>query len=113
MITLQSYLLQDVTSIAPGARVFLAESVSGTYAQYALATAEAVIALPEKLSYSQGAAISVPYKTAFLGLKVRPFPHFAAVVIINDSAHTRTRESDSVRTWRLGFEMLLFELISA
>ena len=46
---------------APGA-------VGGTYAQYALSSASTVFSLPEHVSFDQGAAINVPYKTAYIAL---------------------------------------------
>jgi NADPH2:quinone reductase len=53
-----------VTHVSPGDRVYLAGSVSGTYAEFSLANAEQVYPLPKELSLAQGAAIGVPYATA-------------------------------------------------
>jgi NADPH:quinone reductase len=50
--------------LQPGARVYVTDSLSGTYAEYALCRAEDVHPLPATLSYPQGAAIGVPYTTA-------------------------------------------------
>jgi NADPH2:quinone reductase len=49
-------------------RVYLAESVSGTYAEFALCETGQVHPLPEKVSFAQGAALYVPYGTAYRAL---------------------------------------------
>lgn len=51
-----------------GDRVFVCGSLSGTYAEYALCNATSVNHLPESISFSQGAAIYVPYYTAYRAL---------------------------------------------
>ncbi|MDA8243334.1 MAG: NADPH:quinone reductase [Elusimicrobia bacterium] len=57
-----------VVSVKPGDRVYLAKSLSGTYAEYALALEEQVHPLPEALSFAQGAAVWVPYGAAYHAL---------------------------------------------
>jgi NADPH2:quinone reductase len=59
---------QDVKSVKPGDRVYTARTLSGTYAEYALALEPQVQHLSEKISFSQGAGIFVPYATAFRAL---------------------------------------------
>jgi NADPH:quinone reductase len=54
-----------------GERVFITGSLSGTYAQLALCNASSVFSSPENLSFAQGAAIGVPYGTAFRALFTR------------------------------------------
>jgi NADPH2:quinone reductase len=54
-----------------GERVYLTGSLSGTYAEYALCREEDVRALPDHLSYAQGAALGVPYLTAYRALLQR------------------------------------------
>jgi NADPH2:quinone reductase len=51
-----------------GRRVWLTGSVRGTYAEAALCDAAQVFALPERLSFSRGAALGVPYTTAYRAL---------------------------------------------
>ncbi len=51
-----------------GTRVYTAGSLSGTYAEYALCHADDVHALPEDLSYAQGAALGIPFATAYRAL---------------------------------------------
>jgi len=59
---------EGVTSCKPGARVYTARTVSGAYAEYALALESQVHALPEKISFTQGAGVWVPYGTAITAL---------------------------------------------
>jgi NADPH:quinone reductase len=58
----------NVLTTKPGERVFLSGSLSGTYAQLALCTPEQVHPLPEVASFAQGAALGVPYATAYRAL---------------------------------------------
>ena len=51
--------------VAAGSRVFVTDSLSGTYAEFALCRAEDVHPLPNTLSFAQGAALGVPYATAY------------------------------------------------
>ncbi|HME56465.1 MAG TPA: NADPH:quinone reductase [Candidatus Lokiarchaeia archaeon] len=54
-----------ITRFAAGDRVFLSRSVTGTFAEFAIADEKDLFPLPESLSYEQGAAIGVPYRTAY------------------------------------------------
>jgi len=60
-----------VTHVAPGDRVYVAGSLSGTYAEYALCDGTQVHALPDRVSFAQGAAIGIPYVTAWRALHQR------------------------------------------
>ena len=51
-----------------GDRVYIGRSVSGTYAEYALAMENQVHTLPDNVTFSQGAGVFVPYGTAFHAL---------------------------------------------
>jgi NADPH2:quinone reductase len=57
-----------VKKVKPGDRVYTARTVTGAYAEYALALEEQVHTLPEKISFGQGAGVWVPYGTAYHGL---------------------------------------------
>lgn len=59
---------EGASKIKPGERVYVARSVSGTYAEYALALESQVYRLPDRVSYSQGAGVFVPYGTAYHAL---------------------------------------------
>ena len=58
----------SVTGFRSGDRVYTAGSVSGTYAELALCKTEQVHALPEKVSFAQGATVGTPYATAYRGM---------------------------------------------
>ncbi len=60
---------QGVTKVKPGDRVYTAKTVSGAYAENALALESQVYALPEKISFAQGAGLWVPYGTAYTALR--------------------------------------------
>jgi len=57
-----------VTDRRPGDRVYLAGTLTGAYAELALCGAAQVHALPERLSFAQGAAVNIPYATAYRAL---------------------------------------------
>jgi NADPH2:quinone reductase len=61
-----------VTKVRAGDRVYIARSVSGTYAELSVVDAARVHPLAERVSFAQGAALFVPYGTAFHALA-----HFA------------------------------------
>ena len=58
-----------VTHVKPGDRVYTARTLSGTYAELALASASQVHPLPERTSFEEGAALFVPYGTAYRALR--------------------------------------------
>src|SRR6185369_8282775 len=57
-----------VTRYKPGDRVYTANSLSGTYAEFALCDERQVGHLPDNVSFEQGAGIWTPYATAFRAL---------------------------------------------
>lgn len=57
-----------VTRFKTGDRVYAAGSVSGTYAERALCNEAQVHPLPEAASFAQGAALGIPYGTAYRAL---------------------------------------------
>ncbi|XP_056388669.1 quinone oxidoreductase-like [Hyla sarda] len=59
---------RNVTTFKKGDRVFTRATVTGGYAEYAVASEDTVYQLPEQLNFKQGAAISVPYFTAYRAL---------------------------------------------
>ncbi len=58
-----------VVKVKPGDRVYTATTLTGAYAEYALARENQVYPLPEKISFSQGAGLWVPYGTAYTALR--------------------------------------------
>jgi NADPH2:quinone reductase len=57
-----------VTGFQTGDRVYTSGSLSGTYAEFALCAPAQVHRLPERTSFAQGAALGVPYATAYRAL---------------------------------------------
>ena len=57
-----------VTSVKPGERVYVGGTLSGAYAELALCTEAQVHPLPGNVSFAQGAAMNVPYATAYHAL---------------------------------------------
>src|SRR5271154_6757625 len=57
-----------IKKVKAGDRVYTAKTLTGAYAEYALALEDQVYRLPEKISYAQGAAVYVPYATAYHAL---------------------------------------------
>ena len=62
----------DVSKFRPGARVYVAGSVSGTYAEFALCKTEQVHRLPENVSFAQGAAMGTPTRRHIAGCSSAP-----------------------------------------
>lgn len=62
----------DVKKVKPGDRVYTAQTLTGAYAEYALALEDQVHRLPQDISFEQGAGVWVPYGTAYHALH-----HFA------------------------------------
>ena len=69
-----------------GARVYVAGSLSGTYAEYALCRRDQVRPLPEYLSYAQGAALGVPYVTAHRALFQRAEARAGETVLVHGAS---------------------------
>lgn len=59
---------EGADGVKPGDRVYVAKTVTGAYAEYALTLKSQVHPLPAKVTYSQGAGIWVPYGTAYHAL---------------------------------------------
>jgi NADPH:quinone reductase len=58
----------DAKKFRVGDRVYLAGSLSGTYAELALCEEQFLFPLPAHVSFAQGAAMHVPYATAYRAL---------------------------------------------
>uniref|UniRef100_A0A6I8NTX9 Quinone oxidoreductase n=1 Tax=Ornithorhynchus anatinus TaxID=9258 RepID=A0A6I8NTX9_ORNAN len=59
---------EGVTAFQKGDRVFTSSTISGGYAEYAVASDDTVFSLPDQLDFKQGAAIGIPYFTAYRAL---------------------------------------------
>lgn len=80
---------EGVTGLAVGDRVFVAGVLapsSGAFAQYHVAEAAVVRRLPASLSYAQGAAVGVPYATAYHALFQRAGVRPGETVLIHGAS---------------------------
>ena len=59
---------EGVKEFRKGDRVYTSGTITGAYAEFALAEVRTVHALPEKNSFAQGAALGIPYATAYRAL---------------------------------------------
>ena len=76
----------EVKKVKPGERVYTAKTVTGAYAQYALALEEQVHSLPEKISFGQGAGVWVPYSTAYHALHHSARAHASETVLVHGAS---------------------------
>lgn len=58
----------NVTKVKVGDRVYTADSVTGTYAEFVICKDNQVNQLPENVSFEQGAGVFVPYATSYRAL---------------------------------------------
>jgi NADPH:quinone reductase len=77
---------KDVTRFKVGDRVYIAGSLSGTYAEQTLCQEGALFPLPANASFAQGAAVHVPYATAFRGLFDRANARGGETVLIHGAS---------------------------
>lgn len=66
-----------------GDRVYLAGSISGTYAEQVLANVQQIHHLPAALSFAQGAALGIPYATAYRALFQRAHAKAGETVLVH------------------------------
>jgi len=77
---------EDVQRFRTGDRVYLSGSLSGTYAEQALARESQVHPLPTKATFQQGAAVGVPYGTAYRALFQRANAKPGETVLIHGAS---------------------------
>jgi NADPH2:quinone reductase len=75
-----------VTQFRPGDRVYLYGSLTGTYAELALCEAAHVHPLPANVSFGAGAALGVPYATAYRALFQRGQARVGETVLIHGAS---------------------------
>jgi len=72
--------------VKPGDRVYVAKTVSGAYAEYALALESQVHPLPAKASFAQGAGVWVPYGTAYHALFQATSAHAGETLLVHGAS---------------------------
>jgi len=75
-----------VTGIAVGDRVYCAGTLSGAYAEKAVCTPAQIHPLPEQVSFAQGAAVPIPYATAYRALFHRANAKPGEVVLVHGAS---------------------------
>ncbi|HEX8880287.1 MAG TPA: NADPH:quinone reductase [Candidatus Acidoferrum sp.] len=77
---------EGVKKVKAGDRVYTAKTITGAYAEYALALEEQVHTLPAKISFSQGAGVWVPYGTAYHALIHSAKAHASETVLVHGAS---------------------------
>jgi len=77
---------EGVKKVKSGDRVYTAKTLSGAYAEYALALEAQVHPLSEKISFAQGAGVWVPYSTAYYALHRSAKAHAGETVLIHGAS---------------------------
>lgn len=75
-----------VTKVKRGDRVYVAKTVTGAYAEYTIVLESQVHRLPEKVSFTQGAGVWVPYGTAYHALYHSAQAHASETVLIHGAS---------------------------
>jgi NADPH:quinone reductase len=75
-----------VKKVKRGDRVYTARTLTGAYAEYALALEEQVHFLPGKIDFKQGAGIWVPYGTAYHALHHAAKAHASETVLVHGAS---------------------------
>jgi NADPH2:quinone reductase len=75
-----------VGSVKPGDRVYVGGSVSGAYAEMSLCNEAQVHPLPGNVTFAQGAAMNVPYATAFHALIHRAHGEAGESVLVHGAS---------------------------
>jgi NADPH:quinone reductase len=77
---------ENITKVKVGDRVYTADSVSGTYAEYVICKENQVNLLPEKISFEQGAGVFVPYATSYRALFQKANAKIGETVLIHGAS---------------------------
>jgi NADPH2:quinone reductase len=75
-----------VTAVKPGDRVYMGGTLSGAYAELSLCEQGQVHPLPANASFAQGAAMNVPYATAYHALLNRGHAEAGETVLIHGAS---------------------------
>jgi NADPH2:quinone reductase len=77
---------EGVSRVKAGDRVYVAGSISGTYAELALCEEWQVHTLPERVAFAQGAGVFVPYATAYRALFQRAGARPGETVLVHGAS---------------------------
>ena len=76
---------EGVTRLIAGARVY-AHAVPGTYAELAVCDEWQAYPLPDRVSFQQGAALGVPYATAWRALMIRAHARAGETLLVHGAS---------------------------
>jgi NADPH2:quinone reductase len=76
----------NVKRVKPGDRVYTNGSITGVYAELALCEQSRAHPLPPKVSFAQGAALGVPYGTAYRALFQRGHAQAGETVLVHGAS---------------------------
>jgi len=74
---------EGVTRVRTGQSVYVSGTISGAYAQQALCAQSQVHPLPSNLTFEQGAAVGIPYSTAYRALFQRAGARAGETVLVH------------------------------
>jgi NADPH:quinone reductase len=77
---------EGVKKVKRGDRVYTARTITGAYAEYALALEEQVHPFPANIDFKQGAGIWVPYGTAYHALYHSAKAHASETVLVHGAS---------------------------
>src|SRR5215813_10295785 len=77
---------EGVTKVTRGDRVYTARTLTGAYAEFALALEEQVHPLPANIDFKQGAGIWVPYGTAYHALYHSAKAHASETALVHGAS---------------------------
>ena len=77
---------EGVKQVAVGDRVYVAGTLTGAYAEQSLCNEAQVHPLPERVSFSQGAGVNVPYATAYRALYNRGSARPGEVLLVHGAS---------------------------
>ncbi|HET7057511.1 MAG TPA: NADPH:quinone reductase, partial [Nitrospiraceae bacterium] len=77
---------EGISKIKVGDRVYTAGTITGAYAESALCTLSQVHPLPERISFAQGAALYIPYATAYRALFQRAQARAGETVLVHGAS---------------------------
>ena len=77
---------EGVKTVKQGDRVYTTRTLTGAYADYALALEEQVHPLPAKIDFKQGAGIWVPYGTAYHALHHAAKAHASETALVHGAS---------------------------
>lgn len=77
---------EGVKKVKPGDRVYTARTISGAYAEYALTLERQANPLPSNVSFAQGAAIWIPFGTAYFALHLSAGARAGETVLVHGAS---------------------------